>query len=350
MSPRIFACSACAYSTHIKCNYDKHTTTIRHTENTGSASDRAAILAAKLTAKSNIFVKYICRYCDRTYGSRSGLFKHERKCVDKSINTSTSTSGNTSTPSTSGSTSTPSTSDSSTDNSTVLKLIDQNTEIMKLLVETKTASTTINNNTNTNNTNTNFNLQVFLNEECKDAMNIMDFVASIKYRLEDLERIGRTGYVEGISNLMIEGLNRMELTHRPFHCTDAKRDSMYIRDNDEWQKDPSRERIRRAIKHVANNNFNKLPEWQQKYPDHTNITTPHHKEYVKMVNEVSGGGTDEEDDKNFNRIIKRVAAETVLTTGTGIPRKPHVGMHVGTGTGTGAGTGTGTRIPRTPHS
>lgn len=298
MTTKIFSCEPCNYTTTRKTSYDKHIVTSKH--HMTIAKD-----------KKNIFphitqpIIHICKYCEKCYASRSGLFKHEKKCDDnpsKNIIKPPEPESKVSIEK-----------EESFTTPTVMKLINQNTELLKILVETKNTPTTINNTTNnTVNTTNNFNLNMFLNEECKDAMNIMDFVASLKYRIEDLERIGRAGYVEGISNIMIEGLNNLEITQRPIHCTDAKRDSVYVKDNNEWQKDNSKDKIRRAIKQVANNNFKKLPEWQKKNPEHNNINTHKHKEYVKMVNEVSGGCTDEEDDKNFKKIIKRVAAETTI--------------------------------------
>lgn len=307
----MFYCEPCNYTTNRKASYEKHILTSKHHINVAKDAKVTPLMHSKSEP-----ILHVCKYCEKCYASRSGLFKHEKKCDENPFKNSSSIPTETATIIESSSDPeivAPTKKEEGFSDDTVMKLIDQNTELMKIIVETKTAPTTINNTTNnTVNTTNNFNLNMFLNEECKDAMNIMDFVASLKYKIEDLERIGRAGYVEGISNIMIEGLNNLEITQRPIHCTDVKRDSVYVKDNDEWQKDNSKDRIRRAIKHVANNNFKKLPEWQEKNPEHSDINTNKHKEYVKIINEVSGGGTDEEDDKNFKKIIKRVAAETAI--------------------------------------
>ena len=168
-------------------------------------------------------------------------------------------------------------------NADLLKsIVEQNAQLIKILSDTITP-TTINNTTNNNsttnyntlNSTNNFNLQVFLNEDCKDAMNLMDFVNSLKYKIEDLEHTGKSGYVEGISKLMLDGLKGMEITQRPIHCTDIKRDSVYVKDNDECQRDNNKEKLTTAIKYVANNNLKVLPKWTDKNPQQVILHQKH---------------------------------------------------------------------------
>mgnify|MGYP001575038254 CR=1 FL=1 len=156
-------------------------------------------------------------------------------------------------------------------------------------------------------------INVFLNDQCKDAMNLVDFVNTIQCRLEDLEHIGKKGYVEGVSRLMIEGLQAMDITKRPIHCTDSKRDSLYIKDNNEWTKDDSGGgQMKKAIRKIANKGVQKLPEWQEKNPGFNNLKSNTHEKYMGICGNLMGGADDEEDNKNFKKITKRVASEVVI--------------------------------------
>jgi len=308
-----YSCDLCNYKTNRKSCYEKHVVTTKHHMTVANnIEDKKREKGHSRENDSSGGDPIQCQYCGKEYSTKKIRTKHEKLCSivfhEQIIlnNDDKNKLENECIP------------------LDMLKdLIEQNAKLMKMLTETKTTPTnithnTVNNTTNNNTTNTtvnatnNFNLHVFLNEECKDAMNLMEFVDSLKYRLEDLERIGKTGFVEGISNMMIEGLKGLAITQRPIHCTDNKRDSVYVKDNDEWQKDTNKEKICNAIKYVANNNFKRLPAWKDKHPEHNNLTSTTHRTYMKIVNEASGGGTDEEDERNFKKIIKRVAAETVI--------------------------------------
>jgi hypothetical protein len=293
-----YKCEYCNYTTSVKGNYKSHLNSQRHYINKNSFLTKIPLVEK---------YQHTCKYCSKGFKTNSGRLKHQNRCSNNSIQEPIkfSESSTETLEPTNGIT-----------NEIVMKVLDQNQELIKFISENKPGNTTINNTTTHNNTmnaTTNFNLNMFLNEDCKDAMNIMDFVASLKYQLEDLERIGRSGYVEGISKMMIDGLNSMEITQRPIHCTDAKRESVYVKDNNEWQKETNnKDKIRRAIKHVAHNNLKNIPEWQKENPEHKRVSTGKHRDYMKMVGEIAGGANDEEEDKNVKKIIKRVAAETTI--------------------------------------
>ena len=312
--PKEYFCEVCNYRTDRKSSYEKHIVSAKHHIKTANMIKETHIQADEEVDTQ----KLTCRYCSRVLSSIRGKTKHENRCkykpedikkdFDDNDDVKISTTENL---------------DNKVNDvisSDLLKsVVEQNAQLIKLLSETKTP-TTINNTTNNSNTtnyNTlnstnNFNLQVFLNEDCKDAMNLMDFVNSLKYKIEDLENTGKSGYVEGISKLMLDGLKGMEITQRPIHCTDIKRDSVYVKDNDEWQRDNNKEKLSNAIKYVANNNLKVLPKWTDKHPQHSDLTSETHRTYMKIVSEASGGGTDEEDEKNMKKIIKKLAAETVI--------------------------------------
>ena len=168
------------------------------------------------------------------------------------------------------------------------------------------------NNSINNNTTNNFNINVFLNENCKDAVNLLDFVNSINCQVSDLEHVGKVGYVEGISKLLIDNLSGLDVTKRPIHCSDTKRMSMYVKDNDEWKRDHNgNEKVRHAIKKVAHKNLMNLAKWKTQYPEHNDIGYgPRKKEYLDIVN--NSMQCDTEGTKNEGKILKNVAGMVTI--------------------------------------
>ena len=152
-----------------------------------------------------------------------------------------------------------------------------------------------------------------LNETCKNAMNITDFVSSIKLNLEDLEHTGRKGYIEGISNIIVKNLNDLEHHMRPLHCSDSKREILYIKDNNEWEKETDNKPIlTRAIKTIANENIKQISKWRDQYPDCIDSNSKKNNMYLKIVSNSMNGLTKEESDKNIHKIISNVAKETII--------------------------------------
>jgi hypothetical protein len=198
-----------------------------------------------------------------------------------------------------------------TDNKEMKQIIlDQNNTISKLV---KNGIVTNNNiTTHTNSHNKTFNLQFFLNDTCKNAMNIMDFVNNLQLQLDDLEKMGEIGYVNGMSNIIIKNLKDMDVTERPVHCTDAKREVLYVKDEDKWDKETSdKPKIRKAIKHVAHKNARLLQEFKEKHPDCTKSESKHSDTYTKLMVEAMGG-KGSNDDEQESKIIKKVSKEITL--------------------------------------
>jgi hypothetical protein len=207
-----------------------------------------------------------------------------------------------------------------------MMVVKQNAELMKensemrnmMMGVIKTGTHITNNNNNNNNTNTNshnktFNLNFFLNETCKDALNINDFVSSIKVSLSDLENTGRQGYVEGVSNIILKNLNNLEQYQRPIHCSDFKREVIYIKDNDKWEKEgEEKPLLTKAIKVIANENIKKIMEWKETNPDCTNSESKKNNLYLKIVSNSMNGSNKEEGTKNITKIISNVAKETII--------------------------------------
>jgi hypothetical protein len=179
--------------------------------------------------------------------------------------------------------------------------------MMKVL-ENGTHNTT----NNTNSHNKAFNLNFFLNETCKDAMNIMDFVDSIKIQLSDLENVGELGYIEGISKIIVKNLKELDITQRPVHCTDKKRETMYIKDKDKWEKDEERLKMHKVVRRVTCKNQNLIPKFKEAHPDCGKYHSKFSDQYNKIVVESMGGSGDndfEKEEKIIQNISKQVFVE-----------------------------------------
>lgn len=209
----------------------------------------------------------------------------------------------------------------------VIQLIKQNQKLQDMLCEQSNKmfelaktdkSTNYSHNNTTNNTtnNTQFNLNFFLNEQCKDAINLSDFVESLNVKLKDLEYTAKTGYAEGISNIIINGLSDLNVHIRPLHCSDSKREIIYIKENGEWEKDDDeKSKLTRAIKIVGSKNMKQISEWQKANPDYNNPASKQNDRYMKMLCNVMSGSTKEESEKNYEKIIRRIAKEVVIDKG-----------------------------------
>jgi hypothetical protein len=195
------------------------------------------------------------------------------------------------------------------------KMIEQNSKMIEqqniVLEIAKNGTHNNSHNTHTNSHNKAFNLNFFLNETCKDAMNIMDFVESIKLQVSDLESVGELGYIEGISNIIVKNLNALDVTQRPVHCTDKKRETIYIKDDDKWEKDEEQKKMHKMIKKVADKNARLLPKFTEKYPDYKNYHSKTSDKYSKIIIEAMGGSGDNDYEKE-EKIIKKIAKEILV--------------------------------------
>jgi hypothetical protein len=244
--------------------------------------------------------------CGKSYRERSGLWKHKKKCDYENNNSNTNTNINDD-------------EISQISPELILSVLQQNKELQQMLIqqnktiiELSKNNAITNNITNTNSNNKSFNLNVFLNETCKDAMNIMDFVDSIKLQLCDLEKVGKIGYVEGISNIIVKNLNSLDETKRPVHCTDAKREVMYIKDENKWEKEnENKQKLRKAIKQIAHKNSKMLNEFKSKHPDCDKSDSMFSDQYNKLIIEAMGGKGDNDLEKE-DKIIKNIAKEVVI--------------------------------------
>jgi hypothetical protein len=283
-----FFCLNCHYITCSLKDYNKHCSTDKHTRLTNTND---------LSQKSQKIFKCIC---GKEYKHMASLCKHKKVCC-KIITTNSENLENLSKKELSLKI------DKLTD--VILEVVGKNNELTKQIIELST-KTNVNNSFNNNKT---FNLQFFLNEECKNALNIRDFVESIQVQLSDLENTGKLGYVEGIAQIFINNLKQLENTDRPIHCSDYKRETLYIKNDNEWIKETDDKiNIKNAIKQVANKNIKQIKNWQEKHPDYNNPDSKQNDKYMKIVLNSMSGSTEEEQKNNINKIIKNVAKEVII--------------------------------------
>ena len=301
-SPKIsykFFCEKCDYKCSKQSEYNKHLTTAKHKKLTN------------LTEKSpKISVEFKCAICEKQYKSRMGLWQHKKKCGQSEIPIQETIENPQTIP----------------DINVFMDLLHQNQEFKQLMIEqsnhiqdlqeklveaVKTGGQHIENQTINNNQK--FNLNFFLNEQCKDAINMSEFIENMDLDLEDLTETGRLGYVGGISRILINKLQELDVYKRPLHCTDVKRETLYIKDNNEWEKQTnSKEKMGKIIGQVANKNCKNLPKWTKEHPEYEVFDSPENMEYINMTQAVLGGFCEEETRHFKDKIIRGVIKEVMV--------------------------------------
>jgi len=279
----IFYCENCDFTCCKKSNFSKHVLTLKHKNRTN--------LNILEQNKNSVFN---CKHCNKTYNARNSLWYHEKKCTPSALNAEKNSDVDYT---------------NLNEKDLIMCLLQQNNQLQNQLIEIcKEKSVNINNNSH----NKTFNLQFFLNETCKNAMNITDFIDSLQLQLSDLEKVGDVGYIEGISNIIIKNLNALDVTERPIHCTDKKRETMYIKDEDKWEKeDDNKIKLHKMVRKVANKNINLISEFQQLHPDWKKCSSKYSDQFNKIVIESMGGKGDNDYEKE-EKIIKRVAKEVFV--------------------------------------
>jgi hypothetical protein len=276
--PRFF-CENCDFKCYMKCDWNRHLLTPKHLSS----------VEGKNGNEKNLKKTYFC-VCGKKFLSNSGLWKHKNICDYTETTTTYEVENN--------------------DKDLIMMLVKQNSELLEVIKNGTHNTNNSHNNTNSNNKS--FNLQFFLNETCKDAMNIMDFVDSIKLQLTDLENVGKLGYVEGISNIITTKLKSLDITQRPVHCTDKKREVLYVKDENKWEKeDEENKKLRKAIKRVASKNQNLLPQFKEAHPDCNKASSKFSDQYNKIIVESCGGPGDNDLEKE-NKIIKNITKVTTI--------------------------------------
>jgi len=286
-----YICINCNYFTSRKSQYDRHILTDKH---------KMITMDDKKVPKSS--ASHFCN-CGKEYKHRQGLWKHKKICKIDESNSDNNNVINIE--------------ETNDKNKLIMMLIKQNSELIKETSEFKNMMMEVikngtHNTTNyTNSNNKAFNLNFFLNETCKDAMNIMEFIDSINLQLSDLEKVGELGYVDGISNIIVKNLKALDITQRPVHCTDKKRETLYIKDEDKWEKDSERTKMRKVIKRIANKNARLLPKFKEEHPDCGKSFSKFSDQYNKIIVE-SMGGPGNNDFEKEEKIIKKVTKEIIV--------------------------------------
>jgi hypothetical protein len=289
-SSKCFCCHICDYNTTKKSQYERHLATDKHKkmENDSKMVENGDVLVPKSS-------KYQCT-CGKIYKYDSGYYRHKKTCnYVQPISQTT---------------------DNNQQFQIILELIKDNKEIKEFLLEQNKQVielAKLAGNNNTTNSHNKFNINMFLNEKCKDALNISDFVSQLNIGIKDLEETGRLGFADGISKIFINGLNQLEFYNRPIHCNDSKREVLYIKDSDKWTKeDNDKPILTKAIKEVAYKNMKQISEWQKIHSEYNNPESKQNDKYLQIVSESMSGSSKEESEKNYNKIIRKLAKETII--------------------------------------
>jgi hypothetical protein len=302
-----FECKCCIYKTNKKSDYNRHLCSNKH--------NKKFSLSLKhnnnLQKQKNTFE---CEHCNKCYQHSSSLSKHKKTCnLSDSAITKLEID------------------ETNPINKLVLKIVEENSNLVNKIANDSTelhnilkeiikngiiTNSQINTNINSNNTNSNntFNLQVYLNETCKDAMNLSEFVNKIVPTIEELEKTAREGYVKGVTSIVNTRLDKVDKNNQPIHCTDGKREVLYIKENDVWNKEDGDNKplLLKAIKTVAHKNICNISEWRKMYPDCTSSESRKNDLYLKITLNAMSGGTEEECNENYNKIISAIAKHTII--------------------------------------
>ena len=305
--PTNYCCILCDYNTSRVSQYERHLTTAKHVNRQKTTFFNSLELKVPDQLSGHSCNKYVCNNCAREYKDRSGLWKHNKTCIvvtdiDKNEEIVVD--------------------ESQKKDKVIELLIKENTDFKNIILEfmknssdmqkqlidvCKNSNSTIISHNNSHNKT--FNLQLFLNETCKNAMNLSDFVKSVNVQISDLEKMGELGYVEGISDIIIKNLKDLEIDKRPLHCTDAKREIMYVKDENKWEREEKeKKKLRSAINQVATKNMKLLLDYKDKHPDCVDPDSDESVKFNQMLIEVLGGSENDNEEK----VLKKLSKEVVL--------------------------------------
>ena len=312
-----YACVICDFITGNKFDYSRHIKTTKHI---------LRVSAMQHDIKSNTCDKkthnHICSVCNAEYKDPSGLWRHKKKCSE--VNHQNEFQSSHVNP--------PSHASSEDMQMTlILELVKQNQEFKDMLLQqsnqmmeqNKTmievaknsqVNNTINQtNSHNNSHNKTFNLQFFLNETCKDAMNMKDFIQSLELSLPELEKMGEVGFAEGMSRVFVDRLNSLDITKRPIHCSDVKREIIHIKDDNKWERDNANlDRLRKIIKQLTHKNILRVDDWKKANPGCTEYNSRKNNQYLNLTMEAIGPVDEADTKRDFGKIIRRVAESTAI--------------------------------------
>ena len=293
-NPKLFNCEKCNFICSNKKDFNRHVMTAKH-NNTINTTEIQHIKPPH---------HYTCE-CGKEYTHRASLYNHKKKCkyleeeeniIEKKKDEHILEKN----------------SDEPNYKELLIQAMTQMSEQQKennRLVTTITdMMPLIGNNNTTNNTTNKFNLNIFLNETCKDALNINDFIDSLQLQLNDLDKMNELGYVNGLTRIFLNGLNQLDLTKRPLHCSDAKREILYVKENDEWEKEESKTKLNRAISSVGRKTLKHFPEWMEKHPNCNDSNSKENEEYHSLIKNTITQNTED----NKNKVAKNIIKDVVI--------------------------------------
>ena len=297
LSPKIAEknyCSLCHYKCSKNSDFTKHLTTRKHEKRTNGNN-------LEIKEIEKVSTLFICVNCNRHYKTNSGLWKHKQQCkyIDQNVDNIILEP------------------QLPLSNNVIIELVKQNQEFKELIIEQNKQimelTTKVIHNTNITNNNCNnktkFNLNLFLNEQCKDALNIMDFVNNLQLQLTDLENVGKLGYSEGISKIFINGLKKLDVFKRPIHCNDLKREVLYVKDQNSWEKEnDANKKITNAINHISNKNIGQISKWTKNNPGYKDSSSRKNDQYLHIVSESMGAI----EQTNISKVIHNIAKEVLI--------------------------------------
>ena len=315
-----YTCKGCNYNTVRKSQYERHLLTAKHKLLTNTY-EKVPKSSQKVLNKKHSF---ICN-CGKEYFHRQSLYNHKRKCrylndckneIIEKPEDNNKLEKQEEKP----------VIDSEPDYKNMfIELIKQNADFKSLIIEQQKENQTLQkqlidvvkegkniNSNNTINNNQKFNLNFFLNNTCKDAMNMSEFIENMDVNFKDIEYIGRNGYVNGMTNMILSRIKDLDVTKRPLHCTDLKRETMYIKDNDEWNKDtPDNTQLRNMVKIVAKHNQYQFPLWREKHPASDDMNSETFEFSLKMIQNILGD-VGEEQIKLDNKVMRNLSKHILV--------------------------------------
>ena len=303
-----FICKNCNFECSKKSSYDRHLMTAKHIMMTNG---KCKVSNTIVTESCN----HVCKYCNKEYKHASGLSRHIKTCkykeqepikeeikeVETVVNDDNKTL---------------------VDKELMIEIIKQNQDFKELITEQQKQNSELQGKllevakegkTINNNQTNNFNLNVFLNEDCKNALNLIDFINSLKPSINDVESMGRLGYVDGLSSIFVKALRNMDVTERPIHCTDIKRETVYVKDKDKWELETTdKSKLKETLNRIEEKNLEMLPAWQEENPNFANMDTRENDEYINISLNSLGSENANEKQKQTNKIIKNVLKEVTV--------------------------------------
>ena len=292
-----YNCLKCNYITSKKTDYNRHLITAKHIKNTnGNVLETLWTENNEKNENNKNINTFSCKKCNKEFLSRSGLWKHNNNCKVELVKASSDNSNN----------------QLPISNDVIMKLLNDNQELKNIIVQQQNQISELipkvgnNNNNNTINNNQKFNINVFLNEQCKDAINLSDFIKSLHVTLEQLDFTNKNGLADGISKTIIDNMSKLSIYQRPMHCTDVKRETLYIKEDNAWSKDKAKEKVKNVIKKTSSKNYNALMDWKALNPDY--MKSEDKTDYFTKTISTIGKSTDSIDEK----VIKKLCKETYI--------------------------------------